>query len=98
MQELPLSALARVAPDRQDQVHVPVLGACGLEALRRAALASRAAAVLPPTDAGWRAFLGAAPRSGLSWTPLDTAGRAWWGRGIPRNLLSGAEDAGREAA
>jgi hypothetical protein len=48
--------------------------------------------VLPPTEAGWSAFLAQAPDSGLKFGDLAEAGRWWWGRTIPRNLLSGEAD------
>ncbi len=45
--------------------------------------------VIPPTEGGWQAFIDAAPGSGLKFGELAEAGRWWWGRSIPRNLLSG---------
>lgn len=44
---------------------------------------------LPPTDSGWTTFLSAAPRSGLKFGELAEAGKWWWNRTIPRNLLTG---------
>ena len=46
------------------------------------------AELLLPTLAGWQAFLEAAPRSGLKFGALEEAGMYWWGRRIPRDLLS----------
>ena len=48
--------------------------------------------------AAWRAFLAAAPGSGLKFGELAEAGRWWWWRAIPRNLLSSAEDEGEAIA
>ncbi len=50
--------------------------------------------MLPPTEAGWGAFLDAAPQSGVKFGELAEAGRWWWGRSIPRNLLSAEADGG----
>ena len=56
--------------------------------------------VLPPTEAGWRRFLALAPSADMKFTDLERVGLTWWGRRIPRNLLSSAEaeDADGEGA
>jgi predicted RNA methylase len=50
------------------------------------------AEVIPPTLAGWQRFLELAPAAGIKFTELDRAGRWWFGRSIPRTLLSAARD------
>jgi hypothetical protein len=52
--------------------------------------------LLPPTATGWRQFLMLAPTSGLTFTELETIGAQWWGRRIPRNLLSAARNSENE--
>ena len=54
--------------------------------------------VLPPTLAGWRRFLELAPLAGEKFTVLERAGIWWFGRGIPRNLLSAGRVEEEEAA
>ena len=54
-------------------------------------------AVIPPTLAGWQRFLELAPHAGEKFTALENAGRWWFGRSIPRNLLV-AETAPQSAA
>jgi hypothetical protein len=44
--------------------------------------------VVPPTEKGWRRFLEMAPISSPKFTELENVGRFWWGRRIPRDLLS----------
>jgi superfamily II DNA or RNA helicase len=44
--------------------------------------------VLPPSEAGWKRFLELAPASGHKFTDLEAAGKFWWGRRVPRDLLS----------
>lgn len=46
--------------------------------------------LLPPTQAGFRAFLDLAPASGLSFSALKAVGLSWWHRQIPQDLLSRA--------
>lgn len=48
--------------------------------------------IVPPTRAGWLRFLELAPKSDETFTSLRDIGLAWWGRKIPYNLLSAAED------
>lgn len=48
--------------------------------------------VIPPTEAGWSAFLDAAAGSGLKFGEIAEVGRWWWGRPIPGHLLSGEAD------
>jgi hypothetical protein len=55
-------------------------------------LASPDGEVLPPTLAGWQRFLELAPTSGAKFSALDDVGRWWFGRSIPRTLLSAGRD------
>lgn len=52
------------------------------------------ATLIPPTEQGWRQFLGMAPtfdpKGERRFTRLSEAGEYWWDRKIPRNLLSAA--------
>jgi hypothetical protein len=48
--------------------------------------------VLPPTLAGWRRFLDLGPASGETFTVLEGVGRWWFGRSVPRDLLSAARE------
>ena len=48
--------------------------------------------VLPPTVAGWRRFLELGPASGETFSVLEEVGRWWFGRFVPRNLLSAARE------
>ena len=50
-----------------------------------------------PDEAGWQAFLAAAPGSGLTFTALDEAARWWWSRSIPRTPLSAGRAEGELA-
>jgi superfamily II DNA or RNA helicase len=97
-----VSALAKVSYYNAQSQKLPVVAPSGLRIVNAGAAAGTAGVtVLPPTDAGWRAFLDAAPASGLKFGDLAESGRWWWGRTIPRNLLSagdeGIEDDAREA-
>ena len=98
-----LGALAKVSYYNAQAQKIPVVAPSGLRIVNAgAAFGTAGVTVLPPTEAGWRAYLDAAPTSGLKFGELDAAGRWWWGRGIPRNLLSAgegedAEDDAREA-
>ncbi|MCA9636679.1 MAG: hypothetical protein KC420_11685, partial [Myxococcales bacterium] len=56
----------------------------------------RGTTLLPPTRAGWQRFLELAPKSGESFSTLKAIGLGWWGRKIPQNLLSAAEERGEE--
>ena len=97
-----IGALAKVSYYNQQNQKIPVVAPAGLRIVNAgAASGSAGVSVLPPTEGGWQAFLAQAPGSGLKFGELDAAGRWWWGRGIPRNLLSGegegVEDDAREA-
>ena len=48
--------------------------------------------VIPPTLAGWQRFLNLAPASGEKFGEIEDVGRWWFGRTVPRNLLSAARD------
>jgi predicted RNA methylase len=48
--------------------------------------------VIPPTLAGWQRFLALAPASGAKFGEIEDVGRWWFGRTIPRTLLSAARD------
>jgi hypothetical protein len=48
--------------------------------------------ILPPTVLGWRRFLELAPASGQMFGVLEDVGRWWFGRSVPRNLLSAARE------
>lgn len=50
-----------------------------------------AATLLPFTTAGYEEFLRLATSSNLKWTDLNSIADWWWGRSIPRNLLSLAD-------
>jgi len=70
-----------------------VASPAGLRVVNAGAAAGTAGvSVLPPTEGGWQAFLAQAAGSGLKFGELAEAGRWWWGRSIPRNLLSGEDD------
>ena len=87
-----VGALAKVSYYNAQTQKIPVVAPAGLRIVNAGAAAGTAGVtVLPPTEAGWRAFLVQAPSSGLKFGELAEAGRWWWGRSIPRNLLS-AED------
>ena len=89
-----VSALAKVSYYNAQSQKIPVVSPAGLRIVNAGAASGTAGVdVLPPTEAGWQAFLAQAPESGLKFGELAEAGRWWWGRTIPRNLLSGeAED------
>jgi superfamily II DNA or RNA helicase len=57
----------------------------------KAGAALRDGQLLAPTSAGWQIFLQKAPHSGEPWTALRDVGERWWGRKIPRDLLSSAK-------
>lgn len=61
------------------------------------AVVRTSAVVLPPTEAGWADFLARASASGLKFSELADAGFWWWGRNIPRDLLSRERGGGGEA-
>ncbi len=93
-----VGGLAKVSYYNAQAQRVPVMAPAGLRIVNAGAASGTAGiTVLAPTEAGWRAFLAAAPGSGLKFGELAEAGRWWWGRAIPRNLLSGAEDEGENA-
>lgn len=50
-----------------------------------------AGGILPFTTAGYEDFLRLATTSNLKWTELNSIADWWWGRSIPRNLLSLAD-------
>jgi hypothetical protein len=85
-----IGALAKVSYYHQQSQKIPVVAPAGLRIVNAGEASGTAGVtVLSPTEAGWRAFLDAAPTSGLKFGELDAAGRWRWGRAIPRNLLSG---------
>ncbi len=86
-----LQHLATVRSWYLDGQHVPALVGDRLVIRRGADLLSPEVGPLPPTEAGWRAFLEHAPASELRFTDLETAGQWWWSRRIPRDLLSAAQ-------
>lgn len=47
--------------------------------------------VLPFTGIGYEQFIRAAVTSTLKWTDLNSIAEWWWGKGIPRNLLTLAD-------
>jgi superfamily II DNA or RNA helicase len=94
-----LGALAKVSYYNQQAQKVPVVAPSGMRIVNAgAAFGTAGVDVLPPTEGGWRAFLDQAPASGLKFGELAEAGRWWWGRTIPRNLLSAEADAGDDDA
>jgi hypothetical protein len=94
-----LGALAKVSYYNQQSQKVPVVAPSGLRVVNAGAASGTAGVdVLPPTEGGWQAFLAQAAGSGLKFGELAEAGRWWWGRSIPRNLLSGEADAGDDVA
>jgi hypothetical protein len=99
-----VGALAKVAYYAQQAQRIPVVSPSGLRIVNAGvAFGTAGVDVIPPTVAGWRAFLDAAPGSGLKFGELAEAGKWWWGRSIPRNLLSGegeesVDDEAREAS
>ncbi len=85
-----LGALAKVSYYNQQVQKIPVVAPSGLRIVNAgAAFGTAGVTVLPPTEGGWQAFLAQAPGSGLKFGELAEAGRWWWGRTIPRNLLTG---------
>jgi hypothetical protein len=54
-------------------------------------------AALAPTNRGWAEFLQLAPDAGLRWSELDEVAAWWWGRSVPRDILSAANEDGEEA-
>lgn len=80
--------LANASSWYAQQQKVPVLIDGALHVASGAHL--RGAFVLPPTLAGWSQFLELAPDSGLKFGELAQAGEYWWGRKIPRDLLTAA--------
>ena len=93
-----LGALAKVSYYNASAQKIPVVAPAGFRVVNAGAAAGTAGVtVLPPTEAGWQAFLAHAPASGLKFGELAEAGRWWWGRSIPRNLLSAEADADDDA-
>ena len=87
-----IEALAKVSYYNQQAQKIPVAAPSGMRVVNAGAAAgTTGVTVLPPTEAGWQAFLAQAPASGLKFGELAEAGRWWWGRSIPRNLLSADE-------
>ena len=98
-----LSSLSKVSYYNAHAQKIPVAAPAGMRVVNAGAASGTAGVtVLPPSEAGWQAFLSQAPDSGLKFGELAEAGRWWWGRTIPRNLLSGdlegADDVGEGAA
>ncbi len=88
-----IGALAKVSYYNAQSQSIPVMAPAGMRIVN-AQQATMALSVFAPTEDGWHAFLGAAPASGLKWGELAAAGTWWWGRRIPRGLLTGeAEEA-----
>ncbi len=89
-----VSALAKVSYYNAQAQKIPVVSRMGLRIVNAGAASGTAGVdILPPTEAGWAAFLAQAGGSGIKFGELAEAGRWWWGRSIPRNLLSGEPDA-----
>ncbi len=88
--------MAEASPYYVDDQKVPVVVDGKLTVARGPGLAT--GDVLPPTAAGWRSFLDLAPASGLKFGELEVAGDYWWGRKIPRDLLSSARKAAEDAS
>jgi superfamily II DNA or RNA helicase/predicted RNA methylase len=84
-----VEGLARAPYYMANGQRLPVVSGSGLEVVTAANAIQPGRTVLPPTEAGWQAFLAQAPSSGLTFTELANAGKWWWGRNVPRNLLSG---------
>jgi superfamily II DNA or RNA helicase len=94
-----LGALAKVSYYNAQAQKIPVVAPAGMRIVNGgAAYGTAGVTVLPPTEGGWRAFLDAAPSSGLKFGELAEAGRWWWGRTIPRNLLTGEPEEELEPA
>jgi superfamily II DNA or RNA helicase len=94
-----IEALGAVPFFQASDQRLPIATPDGLQVVKAATLrGNRAASPYPPTDAGWRAFLAAGPDSGLSFSDLAAAGQYWWGRSIPRTLLSAGRNAEEEDA
>ncbi len=88
-----VSALAKVSYYNQQAQKIPVVSPAGLRIVNAGAAAGTAGVeIIPPTESGWQAFIDAAPGSRLKFGELAEAGRWWWGRSVPRNLLSGEAD------
>ena len=85
-----INRLASVRSWYAEGQKVPALVRGELKVARGAALESPELTVLPPTLAGWERFLELGPAAGLKFTELDDAGEYWWGRRVPRDLLSKA--------
>jgi hypothetical protein len=83
--------LAEVRDWYTESQRVPALVQGSLVVGRGRMLAASGTEILPPTLAGWRAFLDLAPASGLKFTELEEIGTYWWSRRIPRDLLSRAK-------
>jgi hypothetical protein len=93
-----LRALAELPRWAHNQPRVPVIAPAGLRVVTAdLALDTPGVTTLAPTEAGWQAFLAAAPGSGLTFTALDEAARWWWSRSIPRTLLSAGRAEGELA-
>ena len=75
---------------------VPVVVRGKLKIAQGRALVAPEVEVLAPSVAGWRRFLELGPESGLKFGEIDAAGRYWWARRIPRDLLVVREE--RKAA
>ena len=87
-----IGSLAKVSYYNAQAQRIPVVAPSGLRVVNAGAASGTAGVtVLPPTEGGWQAFLSQARSSGLKFGELAEAGRWWWGRSIPRNLLSDAE-------
>lgn len=71
-----------------DKMDLPVLRSGHLEV----GVKRKFDSILPPTEAGWERFLELAPISDARFDALERAGVLWWGRGIPRDVLSGASE------
>ena len=90
VESLVVLPLASVGPYYADSQRVPIVVDGRLSIAKgRAVMDGKA---LPPTEAGWAQFLDLAPASGAKWGELAEAGDWWWGRKIPRDLLSSARD------
>jgi hypothetical protein len=91
-----LQALAKVSHYQAQNQKIPVVAAAGLRIVQAAAIDLHGLTALPPTEAGWQAFLANAPASGLKFGELQEAGKWWWNRLIPRNLLAAQQEDAEE--
>jgi hypothetical protein len=92
-----LQTMARADTWTANQQRIPFMDAQGMLRVgtARDALSGE---VFAPTEGGWLAWLDAArnaPHS-LKWQALDTIGKWWWKRNIPRDLLADGEEVAKD--